>query len=78
MAKKVVVKAAPKKAAPKKAAAPRKKAAAKSSELDTLEQRRNVQNFKNSPEGIAAINEMRNNKDAMIQKNVFFREQNKK
>lgn len=82
MAKKETKKAAPKKAAPTKAAptkkaTPRKKAAAKSSDIDKLEERKNLQNFKNSAEGRKAISDIRDNKAAMIEKNVFFRERNK-
>ena len=77
MAKKTAAKAAPKKAAaPTRKAAPRK-AAATNDESDKLKERLSLQNFKRSAEGIAAINEMKANQGAMIERNIFHRESNK-
>lgn len=76
MAKKTTVKAAPKKAAPTKAA-PRKKAAAKTPGENNAEKRKEVESFKTSVKGKNAIQEMYNNRSAMIEKNVFHRESNK-
>lgn len=76
MAKKQTVKAAPKKAAPTKAA-PRKKAAAKTPGENNRTKREELESLRNSNDVKKTIQDMHNNKSAMIEKNVFHRESNK-